>query len=99
MVRITRSIGIATRTEVCHFSHMLRALLYIFGGLFTAYGLFGMIVMIYWGFSQGSVEPNFQALDDFILKNMSEEIADASVALFMGLVLLALERLIKLFGE
>ena len=78
---------------------MLRALLYIFGALFTAYGLFGMIVMIYWSFSQRSVEPNFQALDDFMLKNMSEEIADASIALFMGLVLLALERLIKLFGE
>ena len=79
---------------------MLRALLFIFGGLFTAYGLFGIIVMIYWGFSQGSIEPNFQALGNFVLKkNMSEEIADASVALFMGLVLLALERLIKLFGE
>lgn len=78
---------------------MLRSLLYIFGSLFTAYGLFGIFVMIYWGFSQGSVELNFQALDDFVLKNMNEEIADASVALFMGLVLLALERLIKLFGE
>ena len=78
---------------------MLRALLYIFGGLFTAYGLFGITYTIYWGFSNGSIEPNFWSLDDSILKNMSEEFAEASIALFMGLVLLALERLVKLFGE
>jgi hypothetical protein len=34
-----------------------------------------------------------------MFKNMSEEFAEASIALFMGLVLLALERLVKLFGE
>lgn len=78
---------------------MLRALLYIFGGLFTAYGLWGILYMIYWGVSNGSVEPEMQALNEFVTKNMSREIGEASVCLFMGLVLLSLERIITLLSE
>jgi hypothetical protein len=74
---------------------MLRALLYIFGGLFTAYGLWGILYMIYWGFLNGSVEPEMQEINEFVTENVSREIGEASVSLFMGLVLLSLERIIR----
>jgi len=78
---------------------MLRVLLYIFGGLFTAYGLFGILYMIYWTALNGSIEPELQAVNELVLKNMSREIGEASVSLFMGLVLLSLQRIIALLSE
>ena len=47
---------------------MLRVLLYIFGGLFTAYGLFGILYMIYWTALNGSIEPELQAVNELVLK-------------------------------
>ena len=78
---------------------MLRALLYIFGGLFTAYGLFGILYMIYWTAVNGSIEPEMQAVNELVLKNMGREIGEASVSLFMGLVLLSFQRIITLLSE
>ena len=78
---------------------MLRVLLYIFGGLFTAYGLFGILYMIYWTALNGSIEPELQAVNELVLKNMSREIGEASVSLFTGLVLLSLQRIIALLSE
>ena len=53
---------------------MLRALLYIFGGLFTAYGLFGILYMIYWTAVNGSIEPEMQAVNELLLKTWAEKL-------------------------
>ena len=76
---------------------MLRVLLYIFGGLFMAYGLFRILYMTYWGgILHGSVEPEANKL---VVGTMGQEIGEASVSLFMGLVLLSLQRIIALLSE
>jgi hypothetical protein len=90
---------IAINHSLSNYGLMLRALLYIFGGLFTAYGLWGILYMIYWGILNGSVEPEMQALNELVTKSMAREIGEASVCLFMGLVLLSLERIITLLSE
>ena len=90
---------IAINHSLSNYDLMLRALLYIFGGLFTAYGLWGILYMIYWGILNGSVEPEMQALNDLVTKSMAREIGEASIALFMGLVLLSFERIITLLSE
>ena len=63
--------------SVSNYDLMLRALLYIFGGLFTAYGLWGILYMIYWGILNGSVEPEMQALNELVTKSMAREIGEA----------------------
>jgi hypothetical protein len=90
---------IAINHSLSNYGLMLRALLYIFGGLFTAYGLWGILYMIYWGILNGSVEPEMQALNELVTKSMAREIGEASIALFMGLVLLSFERIITLLSE
>ena len=90
---------IAINHGVSNYGLMLRALLYIFGGLFTAYGLWGILYMIYWGILNGSVEPEMQALNELVTKSMAREIGEASIALFMGLVLLSFERIVTLLSE
>jgi len=40
-----------------------------------------------------------QALNDLVTKSMAREIGEASIALFMGLVLLSFERIITLLSE
>ena len=75
---------------------MLRALLYIFGGLFTAHGLLLFLYTLYRSAVNENIEPEMEAL---FIKNMAGAVEEASVSLFMGLVLLSIQRIITLLSE
>ena len=90
------TIGVANRTELLKGDGMLSVLLYIFGGLITIYGFFCMGKIIYFAFFQGNAEFDWMVI---LLHPISRELREAVAVIAIGLVLLAIRRIIRILDE